>query len=477
VAKVVIIGAGFAGHTAAIYLGNKLGRDHEITIINKYNYFLYLPSLVWVGVGHMGPEKVHFSLTPLCEKIGVHFVHGTATEIHPDESYVLAEEVEQSNPIRIDYDYLVIATGPNLYFEGTPGLGPRNGYTNSICWLGEAAQCSNAYMEIVERMDHGEKVKIVVGTGHPMCTCQGAAFEYLMNIHRDLVKRRIRDKAELLWLSNEVALGDFGIGGLMVKKRGPAATSEDIIGGIFKDYDVTWEVRKGVKNVDEKRIYWEDYDGNNGETSYDFAMLLPQFKGQPLKYIGKDGDDVSSRIVNENGLVYVDGYYGLPYESLQYTPEAWPAVYQNQAYGNIFAAGYAFAPPGSISPPHTTPNGTEITAPPPRTGMISGIIGRLIAKNIIGLVTDGKMAYQERMTEMYAACVASMSDSLWGGAAVSVLVYPVVPNFLRFPNNYGRDERITHIEAGLSGAWIKRIIHTTMLYKMRSYPGWQIIPE
>lgn len=57
-AKVAIIGAGFAGHTAAIYLGNSLGRDHEIIMINKSNYFLYLPSLVWVGVGHMAPDKV-----------------------------------------------------------------------------------------------------------------------------------------------------------------------------------------------------------------------------------------------------------------------------------------------------------------------------------------------------------------------------------------------------------------------------------
>ena len=233
-AKVVIIGAGFAGHTAAIYLGNKLGRDHEITIINKYNYFLYLPSLVWVGVGHMGPEKVHFPLPPVYKRIGVRWVHGTATEIHPDENFLLAEQVEQGNQIRLDYDYLVIATGPKLYFEGTAGLGPRNGYTYSICWLGEAVQCSKAYMEIVERMEHGDKIKIVVGTGHPLCTCQGAAFEYLMNIHRDMVKRHIRDKAELLWLSNEIALGDFGVGGLMVKRRGSATTSEDIIGSIFK---------------------------------------------------------------------------------------------------------------------------------------------------------------------------------------------------------------------------------------------------
>jgi sulfide:quinone oxidoreductase len=143
----------------------------------------------------------------------------------------------------------------------------------------------------------------------------------------------------------------------------------------------------------------------------------------------------------------------------------------------IIAAGIAFAPPGPISPPHKTPNGTNINATAPRTGMVSGIIGRLEAKNLIGMVKEEKMAYQERMTEMYAACIASMGSSPWSGEATSVFLYPIVPNFLRFPNKYGRDERITHLEGGVAGAWIKRIVHTTMLYKAKSYPGWEFIPE
>ena len=182
-------------------------------------------------------------------------------------------------------------------------------------------------------------------------------------------------------------------------------------------------------------------------------------------------------MTNAAGFVVVDGFYGLPYESLHYSPEAWPAIYQNPTYRNIFAAGIAFAPPGPISVPHTTPNGTNITAAPPRTGMVSGIIGRLVAKNIIGLVQGNRISYQERMTEMFTACIASTGHSLLNGSAVSVIVYPVVPNYLRFPNRYGRDESITHLKIGLSSAWIKRIIHTTMFYKASSRFGWQFIPE
>jgi sulfide:quinone oxidoreductase len=476
-AKVVIIGAGFAGHTAAIYLGNKLGRDHEVTMINKFEYFLYLPSLVWVGVGHMQPEKVSIPLKPVYDKINVRFVQGTATEIHPDENYVLTEKADNRGQARVDYDYLLIATGPKLNWEGTPGSGPKNGYTLSICWLRSAIQTRDEYHEYIERMRRGEKVKFVFGVCHPEATCQGAAFEYLMNINSDLIKRGLRDKAELLYLSNEPALGDFGVGGIHTKKRGKIQSSEDYIKTLFNKYDIKWEVQKGVKKVDEVGIYWEDYEGNHGEAEYDFAMVIPQFIGQPIKYIGRDGKDVSINLINKGGFVLVDGFYGLPYKSLHYTPEAWPAIYQNPAYRNIFAAGIAFASPGPISVPHITPNGTNITAVAPRTGMVSGIIGRLVAKNIIGLIKDGKMAYQERMTEMFMACIASMDTSLWSGSAVPIALFPIAHNYLRFPNEYGRDEFITHFEGGLAGAWVKRIIHTTMLYKLRSYPGWQFIPE
>jgi sulfide:quinone oxidoreductase len=63
--KVAIIGAGFAGQTAALYLGSALGRNHEITVINRSARFLYQPSLVWVGVGHMKPERTRFALKPV----------------------------------------------------------------------------------------------------------------------------------------------------------------------------------------------------------------------------------------------------------------------------------------------------------------------------------------------------------------------------------------------------------------------------
>ncbi|MDM8528438.1 FAD-dependent oxidoreductase [Anaerolineales bacterium HSG24] len=476
--KVAIIGAGFSGHTAAMYIGSALGKDHDITVINMSDRFLYVPSLVWAGVGHFDVEKTRFSLKKVYKKFRVNFIHGKATEIYPDEQYVIAERRDANGgQVRVDYDYLVIATGPKLNFEATPGLGPEHGNTYSICTAGHTVQCRDKFLESVERMRLGERQKIVVGTGHPGATCQGAAFEYITNIHKSLLKRGVRDKADLLYLSNERAVGDFGVRGVHVKSGGKMLSSEQFMSAVFKEYDTSWEVQKGVKQVEKGKIFWEDYDSKEGETEYDFAMLIPQFTGMPMKYIGKDGEDVSEKVVNKSGFVIVDGIYGQPFETMSSNPDSWPAIYRNPTYQNIFAAGIAFAPPGPISVPHTNSNGLSITAAPPRTGMVSGVIGKVVAENIIDLVKHGRMTHSERMTEMAAACIASMGDSMWDGSAATIVVYPVVPDCRRYPNEEGRDLFVTDMEMGLAGAWMKRLIHTTFMHKLQGRIGWKLIPE
>jgi len=87
------------------------------------------------------------------------------------------------------------------------------------------------------------------------------------------------------------------------------------------------------------------------------------------------------------------------------------------------------------------------------------------------------MTHHERMSEMVAACVASMGDSLWDGSAVTIVMHPVVPDTKKFPTESGRDLFVSHMEMGLAGAWMKFMLHYTFIWKFKALPGWQIIPE
>lgn len=478
-AKIVVIGAGFAGHTAALYLGSQLGREHQVTVMSNRDVFGYVPSWVWVGVGHMKPEATIFKLEPVYRKKNVKFVHAAIKEIHPEQGdqYLTGEKVGTGEPVRLDYDYLVVATGPKLNFEGTPGLGPDGGFTHSICSLPHAIQTRDAYLALCERMKKGEKVKIVIGTGHPAATCQGAAFEYIVNVHKDLVKKGLRNQAEILWLSNEPALGDFGVNGVQVKRNGIVQKSDEFIKAVFNDHSIHYQIQTGVTSVEAGKIHWQNYAGEAGSTDFDFAMLIPQFKGQPIKFVGKEGEDLTGKLTNPAGFLLVDAKYGLPYPELAETPEAWPAQYNNPTYPNIFGAGIAFAPPGPISKPFTNVNNLAIAPAPPRTGMVSGMIGRVVALNIVDLIKKGTMTHSERMTEMVAACIASMGDSLWDGNAVVIVMQPVVPDRKTYRNEYGRNLFVSHLEMGVSGAWMKFMLHYTFIWKFKANPGWMLIPE
>lgn len=472
-AKVVVIGAGFAGQTAVLYLKKELGKEHEITMINPRPIFTYTPSLVWVGVGLMEPERATFQLAPVYRRLGIRYLQAYAREIHPDEQYVLTE-TEDGKKEKVPYDYLINATGPYLNFEGTPGLGPHEGTTHSICTVSHATLARNAYLEAVYKMEKGEKQRIVIGTGHGMSTCQGAAFEYITNIHNDLVRRGLRKRAELLWLSNEPALGDFGMGGIYARHKGKIIDSESIITSLFHEYGIQYQVQTAVKSVEKGKIYWENYEGETGTTPYDFAMLIPQFKGIPIKYIDGQGEDITQKMTNPAGFMIVDGTYGKSWMDL--SPEDWPSTYQSPHYPNLFAAGIAFAPPGTVSKPHVTKNGTQITATPPRTGMMAGMIGKVVALNVVDMIRVGHPTHHESMSDMPGACIASVGKSVWNGGAATILMYPAVPDYREYPET-GRNLSVNKMELGLAGAWIKRILHTMFIYKMKGNPGWSLIPE
>ncbi|MEA3286615.1 MAG: FAD-dependent oxidoreductase [Candidatus Marinimicrobia bacterium] len=474
--KVIVIGSGFAGQTAALYLGDALGKDHEVTVITRTEEFIFIPSLVWVGIDRMSLDKIKFPLAPVFEKFNINYFHGQVTDIYPDDEYLTALNEKTGELQKFEYDYLLNATGPKLNFEGTPGLGPHAGLTQSICTPTHAIQSRDRYLESVKRMQQGEKQHFIIGTGHGMATCQGAAFEYITNIHKDLERRGIRDKATIKWLSNEPALGDFGIDGISVAQGKQIRTSEEFISTIFQDYGIDWQVETATKSIDGNTINFETLQGQEGSEKFDFAMLIPQFLGNGMIYHDKDGNDITSKVANPGGFVLVDAVYGKPYDELKANPEYWPATYQSPVYPNIYAAGISFAPPGPISRPQATPNGTPIAPAPPRTGMVSGIIGRLVAKNIIDNINGKVASHSERMTEMYAACIASMGDSIWDGSAAVIIAHPIVPDWKKYPVS-GRDMFVSNMEMGLSGAWMKRMIHMTFNHKLRGRIGWSLIPE
>ncbi|WP_297485768.1 FAD-dependent oxidoreductase [Sulfurimonas sp.] len=489
-ARLVVLGGGVAGHTTATFAAKWLGSQHEVVVVTPNAKWNWIPSNIWVGVGQMTKEEVTFDLAPVYAKAGITYHQAKAVSINPEGSdssekpFVTIEYTQEGKAGEtevVEYDYLVNATGPKLNFDATPGLGDGNGQlgenTVSVCTADHAVHASHKLAEAVEKMKGGTRQKFLVGTGHGMCTCQGAAFEYIFNIENELRKAGVRDMADVKWISNESFLGDFGMGGLHMKVGGYVVSSKLFAESLYAERSIDWLIGAHTSKVENGKVEYELLDGSKGEEEFDFAMLIPPFAGVGLKAYDKAGEDITGTVFAPNGFMKVDAdYTAKPYA--EWKASDWPRTYQNPTYSNMFAAGIAFAPPHLISKPMKSPNGTPINPTPPRTGMPSGIIGKAVAHSVCDLMTKGENAHlhEASMAEMGAACVASAGKGVFTGTAAAMTVYPVVPDFEKYPGT-GRDTDYTFGEIGLAGHWIKHILHFLFIYKAKLNPGWTLIPE
>ena len=117
--RIVIVGAGFAGFTAARELSRLARGGADIVIINPTDYFLYLPLLPEVAAGVLEPTRVSVSLAGTLRDVRV--VIGEASHID-----LRARRVDYTDPEdqhrELGYDRLILAVGSVNKLLPIPGV-------------------------------------------------------------------------------------------------------------------------------------------------------------------------------------------------------------------------------------------------------------------------------------------------------------------------------------------------------------------
>jgi sulfide:quinone oxidoreductase len=98
--KILILGAGIAGHTAASHLRRKLSKEHEVLVISPNRNFQWVPSNIWVGTGRMKSEDVFFPLEPLYKRKGIGYIQAKVVSFHPE-----GDASEPKGFVTIEYLY------------------------------------------------------------------------------------------------------------------------------------------------------------------------------------------------------------------------------------------------------------------------------------------------------------------------------------------------------------------------------------
>ncbi len=347
-ATVVVMGGNFAGITAALETRRRLKHgDHRVIVVANREHFLFVPSLIWVPFGEREIEDITLPLAPILEEHNVEFVHATATKILPDEHSI------ETTAGPIEYDYLVIATGPKLDYS-VPGTNPKDGMASCICTPPDALETRSRFEALVDNPGPA-----VVGAT-PGAGCVGAAYEFLFNLEYNLRKRGVRDRVDLTWITPEPFLGHFGIGGV--------AGAEPMLNTFFKSLNIHYVANAAIKGIASDEV--ELADGRR--FPFVFSMIMPPFMGQDV-------------IRNSPGLGNAKGYVPVK------------PTYQHVDYPNIFAAGIAV----DVPVPFTTPVALGV----PKTGYPADEAGKTVGENIARLLNEKVHLKEKPFAKIPGLCV------------------------------------------------------------------------
>lgn len=177
--RIVIVGTGFAGMYAYMELHKILHdrKDVFITLLNKNDYFLFVPMIHEVAVGNLRPGSITQSLRVLPQCCLDDFIEGEvfATDLDGQKITYKNTHITDShdNHIKggvISYDYLILAPGSTTNFFGVPGA---REYSITLKDINDAKKIKNHILHRFEEAQslesEGEKRRIlkfvIVGGG------------------------------------------------------------------------------------------------------------------------------------------------------------------------------------------------------------------------------------------------------------------------------------------------------------------------
>ena len=370
-AHVVVLGAGLGGTIMAYELRDLLGRDDKVTIINKGTTYSFVPSNPWVAVGWRDRDAIEVDLVPACKKRNITLLPQGAKRLHAAEN-----RIELMDDTSVTYDYLVIATGPELAFDEIPGFGPEQN-THSVCHIDHALMTKEAFDKLVANPG-----PVVIGAVQG-ASCFGPAYEFAFILDKALRDAKVRDRVPMTFITSEPYIGHLGLDGV--------GDTKGLLEGELRGHHIKWITNSKVQKIEADKVVTEEMNDDGTvkavhEVPTSFTMMLPAFRGVSAIR------DIEG-LTNPRGFILVDKHQ------------------QNPKFQNIFAVGVCVAIP---------PTGkTAVPVGVPKTGFMIESMVSATAQNIARLV---KGEAPNAQGSWNAVCLADFGD---GG--IAFVAQPQIP--------------------------------------------------
>lgn len=370
-AHVVVLGAGLGGTIMAYEIREALSREHKVSIVNNGSVYSFVPSNPWVAVGWRERKAVEVDLGPVCARRKIDLYAQGAKRLHPKE-----KSIELNDGKTINYDYLVISTGPELAFDEIEGFGPQ-GNTESVCHIDHALQAKTAFDKLVAKPG-----PVVIGAVQG-ASCFGPAYEFAFILEKALRDAKVRDRVPMTFVTSEPYIGHLGLDGV--------GDTKGMLESEMRDHHIKWICNSKVDKFEPGMLHVSEIaeDGSvkqKHELPNVYTMMLPAFRGVAAVR------DIEG-LTNPRGFILVDKHQ------------------RNPAFPDIFSIGVCIA----IPPVGKTPVPVGV----PKTGfMIESMVTattRNIARLINGQQPDAEATWN-------AVCLADMGDN-----GIAFVAQPQIP--------------------------------------------------
>ena len=371
-AHVVVLGAGLGGAIMAYEMKDQLRKEDRITVVTKDPMYHFVPSNPWIAVGWREREDITVDLAPTMKKKGIDFRPVAAEKLHPDQN-----RIELVDGSFVDYDYLIIATGPELAFDEIPGFGPHGGHTQSVCHIDHAMAARETFEKLVKNPG-----PVIIGAAQG-ASCFGPAYEFLFILETALRRAKVRDRVPMTFVTPEPYIGHLGLDGV--------GDTKGLLESEMRAKHIKWMTSTKVQKVEDGKMFVQEIadDGSvkaEKELPFAFSMMLPAFRG--IKAVsGIEG------LSNPRGFTIVAKHQ------------------QNPKYKNIFAVGVCVA----IPPMGPTP----VPCGVPKTGFMIESMVTATAHNL-GNILRGKEP--DQVGTWNAVCLADFGDS-----GIAFVAQPQIP--------------------------------------------------
>jgi sulfide:quinone oxidoreductase len=368
---VVVLGAGLGGVIMAYEMKAKLGPADKLTVVNLGPVYSFVPSNPWVAVGWRKREDIAVDLAPVFAKQGIALRPEGAKRVHPGEN-----RIELNDGTSLDYDYLIIATGPDLAFDEVPGLGP-DGNTQSICHVDHAVKAKAAVDALVKS---GGPVVIGAVQG---ASCFGPAYEFAFILETALRQAKARDRVPMTFVTPEPYIGHLGLDGV--------GDTKGLLESALRERHIKWITNAKVTKVEPGKMFVEEVDETGAtktthELPFAFSMMLPAFRGIAAVR-GIEG------LTNPRGFIAIDKYQ------------------RNPKFPNVFGVGVAVA----IPPVGKTPLPVGV----PKTGFMIESMVTATAENVAALIAGKE---PQAVPTWNAVCLADFGDD-----GIAFIAQPQIP--------------------------------------------------